>query len=85
MTFFLSAPCGVNAEQRRVNRACRQEIDFRKWRNQSRKMLILSKGKEPSTSPWCTWVNEPFEPEELAPNWKPPPPPTSLDSDDPPF
>lgn len=75
----------VNAEQRRVNRACREEIDLRKWRNQSRRMLILFKGKEPSTSPWCTWINEPFEPEELPPDWDPPPPPASLDLDDPPF
>lgn len=83
----------VDAEHRRVNRACRKEIDLPKRRNQSRKMLILFKGKEPSTSPgalrspspWCTWINEPFEPEELPPDWEPPPPPASLDSDDPPF
>jgi Domain of unknown function (DUF222) len=75
----------VNAETRRINRARRQEVELRKWRNHMRKMLILFKGGQSSTSPWCTWVNEPFEPEELPPNWKPPPPsPHTLD-DDPPF
>jgi hypothetical protein len=51
----------VNAEQRRVNRARSQEIADRKWRNHMRKMLVLFKGSVPSTSPWCTWVNDPFE------------------------
>jgi hypothetical protein len=75
----------VNAETRRINRARKQEIDDRKWRNNMRKMLILFKGTEPSTSPWCTWVNDPLEPEELPPDWKPPPPqPHQLD-DEPPF
>jgi hypothetical protein len=75
----------VNTETRRVNRARRQEIADRKWRNHMRKMLILFKGREPSTSPWCTWVNDPFEPEELPPNWKPPPPPQQQLDDEPPF
>jgi hypothetical protein len=75
----------VNAETRRINRARKQEIDLRKWRNHMRKMLILFKGHEPSTSPWCTWVNEPFEPEELPPGWKPPPPPPPNLIDEPPF
>ena len=75
----------VNAETRRTNRARKQEISDRKWRNHMRKMLILFKGTEPSTSPWCTWVNDPLEPEELPPDWKPPPaPPHQLD-DEPPF
>jgi Domain of unknown function (DUF222) len=73
-----------NAETRRVNRARRKEIADRKWRNQSRRMLILFKGKQASTSPWCTWLNEPFELEELPPDWQPPPPPPPL-PDDPPF
>jgi hypothetical protein len=75
----------VNAETRRINQARRQEIDDRKWRNHTRKMLILFKGTEPSTSPWCTWVNDPLEPEELPPNWKPPPPPPQQLDDQPPF
>jgi hypothetical protein len=75
----------VNAETRRVNYAIKREIELRKWRNHMRKMLILFKGGEPSTSPWCTWVNEPFEPEELPPDWKPPPPSPHILDDDPPF
>jgi hypothetical protein len=75
----------VNAETRRINRARKQEIDDRKWRNHMRKMLILFKGTQPSTSPWCTWVNDPFEPEELPPDWKPPPPPPQQLDDQPPF
>ena len=75
----------VNAETRRVNRARKQEIADRKWRNHMRKMLILFKGAEPSTSPWCTWVNDPLEPEELPPDWKPPPPPPHQLDDEPPF
>jgi hypothetical protein len=74
----------INAETRRVNRARRKEIADRKWRNQSRRMLILFKGKQASTSPWCTWINDPLEPEELPPDWEPPPPPPPL-PDDPPF
>ena len=75
----------VNAETRRVNRARKQEIADRKWRNHMRKMLILFKGGEPSTSPWCAWVNGPCEPEQLPPDWKPPPfAPQTLD-DEPPF
>jgi hypothetical protein len=65
----------VNAETRRINRARRQEIDLCKWRNHMRKMLILFKGTEPSTSPWCTGgtsrlrgrVNDPFEPKSSRP------------------
>jgi len=75
----------VNAETRRINHARRKEIAERKWRNQSRRMLILFKGKQQSTSPWCTWVNDPFEPEELPPDWQPPPPPPHTLDDDPPF
>ena len=74
----------VNAETRRVNRARKREIEQRKWRNHMRKMLVLFKGTEPSTSPWCPWINDPFEPEELPPNWQPPPPDPPL-PDDPPF
>ena len=75
----------INAETRRLNHARKKEIDLRKWRNHMRKMLILFMGKEPSTSPWCTWVNDPFEPEELPPDWKPPPPPPQQLDDEPPF
>jgi hypothetical protein len=47
-----------------------------------RDMLFLFKGT-PSISPLCRWINDPREPEELPPDWQPPPPPTL--PDDPPF
>ena len=37
------------------------------WRNHLRKMLILFKGAQPSTSPWCAWVNDPLEPDNSHP------------------
>jgi hypothetical protein len=75
----------INAENRRLNYARKREIELRKWRNESRRWLIVFKGKRESTSPFATWINDPFEPEELPPDWKPPPaPPQTLD-DDPPF
>jgi hypothetical protein len=49
-----------------------------------RDMLFLFKGNTPSTSPFCTWVNDPRESEKLPPDWVPPPPPPPL-PDDPPF
>ena len=62
--------------------ARKQEIAGRKFRNHMRDMLFLFKG-EPSNSPFCTWVNDPREPEELPPDWKPPEPEPL--PDDPPF
>jgi hypothetical protein len=81
----LRAQRPVNAAQRRLDFARRQEIRHRKARNHMRAMLILFKGREPSKSPLCLWINEPFEPEELEPGWRPPPRPPELDCDDPPF
>jgi hypothetical protein len=75
----------VNAEQRRINRARRQEIANRKWRNNMRRTLVLFKGGQPSTSPWCTWVNDPLEPEHIPADWQPPPPASTLDDEEPPF
>jgi Domain of unknown function (DUF222) len=83
----------INAAQRHLDQARRREIDMRKWRNNCRKMLIIFKGGRPSTSPWCNppqaggapRINEPFEPEELPPDWRPPPTTPSSDPDDPPF
>lgn len=49
-----------------------------------RDMLFLFKGA-PSTSPFCTWVNEPREPEELPSDWTPDEPATEPLPDDPPF
>ncbi|MBE1548767.1 hypothetical protein GGC64_002791 [Mycobacterium sp. OAS707] len=80
----LSEQRPINAENRRVNYAVKREIELRKWRNQSRRWLIFFKGRQHSTSPFSTWINDPFEPEELPPGWKPPPAPQPVD-DDPPF
>lgn len=76
----------VNAEQRRKVRARRREIEARLWRNRSRFLKIVFKGTEPSKSPWCRWIDDPFEPEELPADWEPPPPPPrDFGPDDPPF
>jgi hypothetical protein len=73
----------INEAHRRLEHARRQEIGYRKHRNEMRKMLFILKGR-PSTSPFCTWINDPLEPEELPPDWRPPPePPPS--PDEPPF
>jgi len=73
----------INEAHRRLQQARRREIGYRKHRNHMRKMLFILKGG-PSTSPFCSWVNDPFEPEELPPDWQPPPAPPPL-PDDPPF
>ena len=73
----------INEAHRRLERARRQEIARRKDRNRMRKTLFVLKGR-PSTSPFCTWINEPLEPEELPPDWRPPPEPPPP-PDDPPF
>jgi hypothetical protein len=80
----LAAQRPVNAENRRVNRARRREVADRKWRNRSRDLLFILKGK-PSTSPFARWINDPYEPEQLPPDWQPPPPPTPSPDDEPPF
>lgn len=75
-----------NAETRRVNHGRRQEIDLRMWRNNMRKTLLVLKGGKPSTSPWCTWVNEPPEDVNITADWVPPPPPPRIPGgDEPPF
>jgi hypothetical protein len=74
----------VNEARRRLEEARKQEIAARKFRNHMRGMLFLFKGT-PSTSPFCTWVNEPREPEELPPDWTPAEPAPEPLSDDPPF
>lgn len=73
----------VNDETHRVRRARKDEIEAREFRNHMRRMLFLFKG-QPSTSPFCTFVNDPIESEELPPDWQPPPKPPPL-PDDPPF
>ncbi|MBV9641422.1 MAG: DUF222 domain-containing protein [Mycobacteriaceae bacterium] len=72
----------LNEARRRLHAARKREIDARKFRNHMRDMLFLFKGK-PSTSPFCLWINEPYESEELPPDWTPPPPPPQ--PDEPPF
>jgi hypothetical protein len=82
----LNALRAPNAETRRTNRARRQEIDLRMWRNNMRKTLLVLKGGHPSTSPWCTWVNEPLEDVNITADWvPPPPPPRTPGGDKPPF
>jgi hypothetical protein len=80
-----------NCEQKRVNdvrrmtdQAREAEIADRKFRNHMRDMLVLFKGK-PSTSPFCTWVNDPREPEVLPSDWKPANCGVMPQPDDPPF
>jgi hypothetical protein len=73
-----SHPAPDNEEYRRVQQARRDEIEGRKFRNHMRRMRFLFKGAEPSTSPFCLWVNDPFESEELPPDWQPPPKPPPL-------
>ena len=47
-------------------------------------MLFLVKGAQ-STSPLCSWVNAPREPEALPPDWTPDEPAPASRPDDPPF
>ncbi|OBI78894.1 HNH endonuclease signature motif containing protein [Mycobacterium sp. E740] len=80
----LAAQRPINAERRRIVRERQREMDRRRWRNRSRFLKIVFKGTTPSTSPWCRWIDDPFEPEELPPDWEPPPPPPA-GPDEPPF
>ena len=73
----------LNEAHFRLQAARRREIENRKDRNRMRKMLFLLKGR-PSASRYCAWINDPMEPEELPPDWRPPPEPPPL-PDDPPF
>jgi Domain of unknown function (DUF222) len=74
----------INEARRRLEEARKEEIADRKFRNHMREMLFLFKGK-PSTSPFCSWVNDPREPEELPPDWRPENPELEPQPDDPPF
>jgi hypothetical protein len=74
----------INEARRRHEEARKEEIFARKFRNHMRSMLFLFKGT-PSTSPFCTWVNDPREPEELPPDWTPDEPDLEPLPDDPPF
>ncbi|OSC26753.1 HNH nuclease [Mycobacterium vulneris] len=74
----------INEAHLRLEEARKQEIEARKFRNHMRDMLFLFKGA-PSTSPYCTWVNDPREPEELPLDWLPDEPVLQPLPDDPPF
>lgn len=74
----------VNEARRWLEQARKQEIADRRFRNHMRGMLFLFKGA-PSTSPFCRWVNDPWEPEELPADWKPDDPIPDPLPDDPPF
>ncbi len=74
----------VNEARRELEAARKREIDERKFRNQMREKLVVFKGS-PSTSPYCTWVNDPREPEELPEDWVPDVPAMAPLPDDPPF
>ncbi|MDT5146150.1 MAG: hypothetical protein QOC58_795 [Mycobacterium sp.] len=74
----------INEARSRLEHARKEEIAARKFRNHMRDMLFLFKGT-PSTSPFCTWVNDPREPEELPEDWTPDKRPPPDLPDDPPF
>ncbi|ORW09067.1 HNH endonuclease signature motif containing protein [Mycobacterium kyorinense] len=74
----------LNEARQRLQEARKDEIGRRKFRNHMRDMLFAFKGT-PSTSPFCTWVNDPREPEELSPDWQPKEPEMQPLPDDPPF
>ncbi len=74
----------INEARLRLEEAREEEIASRKFRNHMRDMLFLFKGA-PSTSPFCTWVNDPREPEDLPPDWVPDEPVRQPLPDDPPF
>lgn len=72
----------MNEARRRLEQARKDETAARKFRNHMRDMLFVFKGA-PSTSPFCGWVNDAREPEELPPDWQPDEPEPL--PDDPPF
>ncbi|MCV7077340.1 HNH endonuclease signature motif containing protein [Mycobacterium szulgai] len=74
----------VNEYERWLARARDREIADRRFRNHMRDMLFVFK-HTPSTSPFCRWVNDPREPEELPPDWTPNEPMPAPLPDEPPF
>lgn len=65
----------INAEARRVRKTRTAEVRRRVEHNRMRATLTLFKGNRPSTSPFAAWINDPYEPETLPADWRPPPPP----------
>jgi len=74
----------VNTAEQELRQARKAEIEARKFRNHMRDMLFAFK-RAPSTSPFCRWVNDPREPEELPPDWTPDEPMPDPLPDEPPF
>jgi hypothetical protein len=74
----------LNEARRRLEQARKDEIASRRFRNHMHDMLFLFKGK-PSTSPFCPWVNDPHESEDLLPDWTPDKAEPEPLPDDPPF
>ncbi|MCV7195710.1 HNH endonuclease, partial [Mycobacterium angelicum] len=74
----------INEYERWLARARERELADRRFRNHMRDMLFAFK-RAPSTSPFCRWVNDPREPEELPPDWTPDEPMPEPLPDDPPF
>ena len=74
----------VNEARRRLEEARKEEVAARNFRNHMRDTLFLFKGT-PSGSPFCRWVNDPREPEELPADWIPDKPAETALPDDPPF
>jgi hypothetical protein len=73
----------LNENQRWLTFARTREIYHRKERNRHRDTMLMFKGHRTSTSPFMKWVNDPYEPEALPPDWVPPPQPEA--PDEPPF
>lgn len=80
----LAAVRPANTEQRRINSGRRQRVDLLQWRNEVRTKLLVLKGGQPSTSPWCGWVNDPPEDAQISADWVPPLPSAMPGHDDPP-
>ena len=68
----------------RLMQARKDEIAVRKFRTHMRDMLFVFKAT-PSTSPFCTWVNDPREATELPLDWTPERPAVTPLPDEPPF
>lgn len=74
----------INEARPRLEQAREEEIAARKFRNHLRDMLFLFRGA-PRASPFCIWVNDPREPEQLPPDWAPDEPMRQPLPDDPPI
>ena len=74
----------INEIRRQLQQARKDEIAARKCRNHMGDMLFVFQGA-PSTSPLCTWVNDPREATELPADWVPDRPAVAPLPDDPPF